>query len=52
MSKFFRRMGMSETFSAVLMVAFGVAILLWPTLLNKLIAIYLIVVGVVKLIPE
>jgi len=50
MSKFLRRFGISDTFSSVLMITIGVAILIWPKLLTTLIAVYLIIVGVVKLV--
>ncbi len=52
MSDFLKRIGLSETFAAVLMVAVGVAILIFPKLLTTLIAVYLIVVGIVKLISR
>jgi|ETN01SMinimDraft_4_1059930.scaffolds.fasta_scaffold02283_8 uncharacterized membrane protein HdeD (DUF308 family) len=50
MVNFLKRFGISETISAILMIAVGVTILIWPNLLTTLIAVYLIVVGVVKLI--
>jgi len=52
MSKFLKRLGISKTFAAVLMIAIGVAILIWPKLLTTLIAVYLIIVGVVKLVSD
>ena len=52
MKGFLKKVGISETFAAVLMIAVGVAVLIWPKLLTTLIAVYLIVVGVVKLISK
>ena len=52
MSKFLKKIGIGNTFAAVLMIGIGAAILIWPKLLTTLIAVYLIVVGVVKLVSK
>jgi uncharacterized membrane protein HdeD (DUF308 family) len=52
MSNFLKRIGIGETFSAVLMIAVGVLVLIWPKLLTTLIAVYLIIVGIVKLVSN
>jgi uncharacterized membrane protein HdeD (DUF308 family) len=56
MSKLLKNIGLSDTFSAVLMIIVGVAILiaisLKVNLVEYFIAIYLIIVGVVKLVSK
>ena len=52
MHRLLRKLGISGTVASILMIAFGVLILFFPDLLARLIAIYLIVVGIVKLFPE
>jgi len=52
MSKFLKKIGIGDTFASVLMIGIGVTILIWPNLLTTLIAVYLIVVGVVKLVSK
>lgn len=52
MHRLLQKLGISGTVASVLMIAFGVLIWIYPDMLAKLIAIYLVVVGVVKLIPE
>ncbi len=56
MHKLLKKLGISETIAAVLMVVLGIIIVLFEindvTLLSYLIALYLIVVGLLKLLPE
>jgi len=47
-----RKLGVERTIAAILMIAVGVGILIWPRLLTSFIAVYLIVVGVIKLITD
>jgi|TARA_Y100000310_G_scaffold333159_1_gene410129 uncharacterized membrane protein HdeD (DUF308 family) len=56
MNKFFKKVGISDTFAAILMIGVGVTILiainLGVDLVEYLIAIYLVIVGVVKLVSR
>ena len=52
MHKLLKKLGISETFASVLMIVFGVLILWNRDLLAVLVALYLILVGIIKLIPE
>ncbi|MEK6800878.1 MAG: DUF3096 domain-containing protein [Nanoarchaeota archaeon] len=38
------------TLSAILSIIFGILILIWPRLLNYLVAIYLILIGLIQLL--
>ncbi len=40
------------TVIAILSIVFGILILIWPKLLNYLVAIYLILVGILQLLGE
>jgi hypothetical protein len=52
MHRLLRKLGIGGRIASILMIAFGVMIFLFPDLLARLIAAYLIIVGIVKLIPE
>ncbi|MFO7872615.1 MAG: hypothetical protein R6U26_03175 [Candidatus Undinarchaeales archaeon] len=56
MHKLLKKLGISETIAAVLMIVLGFIIVLFEindvTLLSYLIALYLIAVGLLKLLPE
>ena len=47
-----RKLGMERTVAAILMIVVGALILAFPNLLERLIATYLIIVGIVKLISD
>ena len=47
-----KRLGFSETLSAIIMVVFGALIIWKPALLSWLVALYLIIVGLLKLFVE
>jgi len=52
MKKILRQIGINENIAAIMMIAFGIVIYWRPDLLARLIAIYLVIVGIVKLLPE
>ena len=51
MHKMLRKLGIGNTIASVLMIFIGVGILWKPELLAYLVALYMIVVGILKLIP-
>ncbi len=46
----FKKLGIGETAAAIIMIVFGVLILWKPDLLAYLVAAYLIIVGILKLV--
>jgi len=44
--------GISLTVSAVLAIIFGILILIWPKLLNVLVALWLIINGILQLVAQ
>ncbi len=48
----FKKLGIGETAAAVIMVVFGVIIWFYPDLVGKLIAIYLVIIGLLKLFSK
>ena len=52
MHSLLKKLGISNTIASILMIIFGVLIWVYPDLLARLVAIYLVVVGLLKLIPE
>lgn len=52
MHRLLRKLGIGNTAASILLIGFGVAIWVRPDLLARLIAIYLVIVGIIKLFPE
>lgn len=52
MHKFLRKLGMGRMAASFVMIAFGVLVIIYPDLLAQLIAAYLIIVGLIKLISD
>jgi hypothetical protein len=50
MDKIFRKIGISGQIAAIVMIAFGIIVILFPDLISWLIGIFLILIGLITLI--